>query len=299
MGDVDSHPGGADAESMASDSSFPAFASGPTASAASRGYDFSGRVVVVTGASQGIGAGLATTFAAAGAKVVIVARRADRLEAVAAQIRSRGGEAVVLAGDVTEEATAQAAVSRALELFGRLDVAVNNATDGPLPALLADIDSAEFERGLATNLHGTFYGMKHQIPAMIGSGGGCVVNLASVAALMGVSHLSAYVAAKAGIIGLSRTAALDYADRNVRVNVVAPGPILTEDLAAAGERARQGAAAAVPMGRVGAVSDVTAAVLWLCSDAASFVTGATLPVDGGQSAGFRLQRPYQQGKPLD
>jgi NAD(P)-dependent dehydrogenase (short-subunit alcohol dehydrogenase family) len=223
---------------------------------------------------------------------MIVARRADRLEAVAAQIRSGGGEAVTLAGDVTEEATAQAAVATALETFGRLDVAVNNATDGPLPALLAEIDGAEFERGLATNVHGTFYGMKHQIPAMIGSGGGCVVNLSSVAALMGVSHLSAYVAAKAGIIGLTRTAALDYADQNIRVNVVAPGPILTEDLAAAGERAQQGAAAAVPMGRVGTVSDVASAVLWLCSDAASFVTGATLPVDGGQSAGLRLQRPY-------
>jgi NAD(P)-dependent dehydrogenase (short-subunit alcohol dehydrogenase family) len=268
------------------------FPSGLTSSAASHGYDFSGRVVIVTGASQGIGAGLAATFAASGARVMIVARRADRLAAVAAEIRSRGGEAVAVAGDVTEEATAQTAVARALEMYGRLDVAVNNATDGPLPALLAEIDSADFERGLATNVHGTFYGMKHQIPAMIASGGGCVVNLSSVAALMGVSHLSAYVAAKAGIIGLTRTAALDYADQNIRVNVVAPGPILTDDLAAAGERAQQGAAAAVPMGRVGSVSDVAAAVLWLCSDAASFVTGATLPVDGGQSAGFRLRRPY-------
>ncbi|MFL6064542.1 MAG: SDR family NAD(P)-dependent oxidoreductase [Friedmanniella sp.] len=284
---------------MASDSAAGSFASGPTPAAASLGYDFSGQAVVITGASQGIGAGLAATFAAAGARVIVVARRADRLEAVAAQIRSRGGEAIALAGDVTKEATAQAAVGRALELFGRLDVAVNNATDGPLPALLADIDSTEFERGLATNLFGTFYGMKHQIRAMIGSGGGCVVNLASVAGLMGVSHLSAYVAAKASIIGLSRTAALDYADQNVRVNVVAPGPILTEDLTAAGEQAQQGAAAAVPMGRVGTVSEVASAVLWLCSAAASFVTGVTLPVDGGQSAGLRLRRPYQQGEPLD
>lgn len=260
--------------------------------------EFDGRVALITGASQGIGAALAEAFAAAGAAVVIMARRAERLAEVADRIVKAGGKARTVVGDVTSDDAARAAVAAVLEEFGRLDVAVNNAADGPPPRLLAELSPADFERSIGVDLTGTFLGMRHQIPAMITSGGGAIVNLASVAALGGISHFSAYVAAKSGIIGMSRTAALDYAPQGVRVNVVAPGPILTEHLRAAGPTAQQGAAAAVPIGRVGTTDDVAAAVLWLCSDAASYVTGVTLPVDGGQSAGTRLDHPYTPGEAL-
>lgn len=148
--------------------------------------------------------------------------------------------------------------------------------------MLADIDSDGFDVGTRTNVHGTFYGMKHQIPAMLATGGGVIVNLASVAGVNASSHLGAYVSAKAAIIALSKPAALDYADRGVRINVVAAGPILTDHIRAAGADAQRQAAAAVPLGRIGTVDDVAASIVWLCSDQASFVTGVTLPVDGAR-----------------
>jgi NAD(P)-dependent dehydrogenase (short-subunit alcohol dehydrogenase family) len=185
-----------------------------------------------------------------------------------------------------------------MSTFGRLDAAFNNATDGPLPAPLADIDPADFDRGIRTNVRGTFLGMKYQIPAMLRSGGGAIVNMASVAGLNGVANLAAYVAGKAGIIGLTRVAALDYADQGIRVNVVAPGPILTHHLERAGEEAQRGAALSTPMKRVGRADEVAAAVLWLCSDQASFITGVTLPIDGGQYAGLKPPRMYRQGQPM-
>jgi NAD(P)-dependent dehydrogenase (short-subunit alcohol dehydrogenase family) len=128
--------------------------------------------------------------------------------------------------------------------------------------------------------------------------GGAIVNMASIAGLYGVSGLAAYVAGKAGIIGLSKVAALDYADQNIRVNLVAPGPILTRHLEAAGAEAQRQAAQSVPMRRIGRVEEVAAAVLWLCSDHATFITGAVLPIDGGQFAGLKPQRMYRQGQPM-
>ncbi len=167
-----------------------------------------------------------------------------------------------------------------------------------MPAPLADIDPADFDRGIRTNVRGTFLGMKYQIPAMLRSGGGAIVNMASVAGLNGVANLAAYVAGKAGIIGLTRVAALDYADQGIRVNVIAPGPILTHHLERAGEEAQRGAALSTPMRRVGRAEEVAAAVLWLCSDQASFITGVTLPIDGGQYAGLKPPRMYRQGQPM-
>ena len=138
--------------------------------------------------------------------------------------------------------------------------------------------------------------MKFEIPAMLASGGGAVVNMASVAGVRAMTNLGAYVAGKAGIIALTETAALDYADRGVRVNVVAPGPILTHHLQRAGTEAQRLAAASVPMGRVGTTDDVANTVLWLCSDQSSFVTGATIPIDGGQLAGHKPPQMYRQGQ---
>lgn len=257
---------------------------------------FRGKVALVAGASKGIGAATAQAFARAGASVVIAARDLQALEAVAAGIRDQGGEALAVRTDVGDAGAVEHLVQRTLETFGRLDAAFNNATDGPMPAPLAEIEVDDFDRGIRANVRGTFLGMKYQIPAMLRSGGGAIVNMASTAGMRGTSGLSAYVAGKAGIIGLTKVAALDYADQNIRVNVVAPGPILTHHLQAAGGEAQRGAAQAVPMRRVGTVDEVSAAVLWLCSEQAAFITGVVLPIDGGQMAGNKPPRMYRPGQ---
>jgi NAD(P)-dependent dehydrogenase (short-subunit alcohol dehydrogenase family) len=262
-------------------------------------YDFTDRVALITGGSQGIGAGIAAAFVQAGASVVITARSDERLQKTAAELRNDGGRVLAVPADVTDEDAVRALVEQCVQEFGRLDFAINNATDGPMPAPLADIPSDGFSLGIRTNINGTFYGMKHQIPAMLASGGGVIINMASVAGVGAMSNLSAYVSGKAGIIGLSRSAALDYADQGIRINVIAPGTILTDHLRAAGDRAQQLAAQSVPLGRIGTTDDVAACVLWLCSEDASFVTGVTLPVDGGQSAGMKLRQTYRPGQPMD
>lgn len=257
-----------------------------------------GRVALVAGASKGIGAATAEAFARAGAAVVLGARNADALQSVVARIESHGGRAIGVRTDVADVDSMRNLVDQALATYGRLDAAFNNATDGPLPAPLADIDPDEFDRGIATNIRGTFLGMKFEIPAMLRSGGGAIVNMASIAGLNGTANLAAYVAGKAGIIGLTKVAALDYADAGIRVNVVAPGPILTHHLEAAGPEAQRLAGLATPMRRVGTTSEVAHVVLWLCSEQATFVTGAVVPIDGGQSAGNKPPQMYRQGQPM-
>ena len=269
----------------------------PAVGAAS--YDFSGRVAVVAGGSKGIGAQVARALAAAGASVVIGSRNLERLRVLAGRLDAETpGRTIGVRADVTDPASAEELVRTAVSEFGRLDLAFNNATDGPRPAPLADIDIAEFDLGIATNVRGTFLGMKYQIPAMLASGGGAIVNMASTAGVTAFTRLGAYVAGKAGIIGLTRVAALDYADQGIRVNVVAPGPIRTDGIIAAGERAQQLAAASVPMRRMGEPDDVSDVVLWLCSDRSRYVTGAVLPIDGGQGAGDKPDQMYS-GKPMD
>ena len=262
-------------------------------------HDFSGKVALVTGGSQGIGSGVAAAFIDAGAAVVITARRNDRLQQTAAELRKGGGRVLAVSADVTEEDAVRGVVEQCVEEFGRLDFAINNATDGPMPAPLAEIPSDGFSLGIRTNINGTFYGMKHEIPAMLASGGGVIINMASVAGVSATSNLAAYVSGKAGIIGLSKSCALDYADQGIRINVIAPGPILTDHLRAAGDRAQQLAAQSVPLGRIGTTADVAACVLWLCSEDASFITGVTIPVDGGQTAGTKLRQTYRPGQSMD
>jgi NAD(P)-dependent dehydrogenase (short-subunit alcohol dehydrogenase family) len=260
------------------------------------GLSMRDRVALVAGASKGIGAATAEAFAAAGAAVVLGARDTAALETVADRIRSRGGQALAVGLDVTDAGSMRHAVDQALSAFGRLDAAFNNATAGPLPAPLADIDPGEFDVGIATNIRGTFLGMKYQIPAMLRTGGGAIVNMASIAGVNGTANLAAYVAGKAGIIGLTKVAALDYADQGIRVNVVAPGTILTYHLEAAGPQAQRFAAQATPMRRIGSTSEVAQAVLWLCSDQSSFITGTVMPIDGGLAAGNKPPQMYRQGQ---
>jgi len=257
-----------------------------------------GRVALVAGASRGIGAAAAEAFAVAGAAVVLGARDPAALKAVVERIESRGGDAIGVRCDVSDVDSVRNLIDRAIARYGRLDAAFNNATDGPLPAPLAEIDVAEFDRGIATNIRGTFLGMKFQIPAMLANGGGAIVNMASVAGINATANLAAYVASKAGIIGLTKVAALDYADQGIRVNVVAPGPILTHHLQAAGPQAQRLAGLSTPMRRTGQASEVAETVLWLCSPASSFITGAVIPIDGGQSAGNKPPQMYRQGQPM-
>jgi NAD(P)-dependent dehydrogenase (short-subunit alcohol dehydrogenase family) len=271
-----------------------------TEPASAGGHDrpMQGRVALVAGASKGIGAATAQAFADAGAAVVLAARDAEALELVAQKIRARGGRATAIRADVSDADSVRTLVESALDAYGRLDAAFNNATDGPMPAPLAEIDPAEFDRGIATNIRGTFLGMKYQISAMLQSGGGTIVNMASLAGVTGVAGLAAYVAGKAGIIGLTKVAALDYADQGIRVNVVAPGTILTHHLEAAGPEAQRQAALASPMRRIGSASEVAQTVIWLSSPASAYVNGAVIPIDGGQSAGVKPPRMYRQGQPL-
>jgi NAD(P)-dependent dehydrogenase (short-subunit alcohol dehydrogenase family) len=258
-----------------------------------------GKVALVAGASRGIGAVTAEAFAAAGAAVVLGSRDIATLQTVAAGIVARGGRAIAVQADVTDTDSMRGLVGRAMTSYGRLDMAFNNASGGPLPAPLADLDPEEFEVGIATNIRGTFLGMKFQIGAMLAGGGGAIVNMASVAGVNGMANLAAYVAGKAGIIGLTKVAALDYADRGIRVNVVAPGPILTHHLAAAGPRARQLAGQSTPMRRTGTPAEVARTVLWLCSDDSSFITGSVIPIDGGQLAGNKPPQMYRPGQPME
>jgi len=257
-----------------------------------------GRVALVAGASKGIGAATAEAFAAAGAAVVLGARDTDALKSVADGIEARGGRALAVRADVRDVDSVRHLVQAAMDSYGRLDAAFNNAAAGPLPAPLAEIDPDEFDTGIATHIRGTFLGMKFQVPAMLSGGGGAIVNMASIAGLNGTANLAAYVAGKAGIIGLTKVAALDYADQGIRVNVVAPGPILTYHLEAAGPQAQRGAALSTPMRRVGTAAEVAQAVLWLCSDQSSFVTGTVMPIDGGQAAGNKPPQMYRQGQPM-
>src|SRR5689334_19354101 len=255
-----------------------------------------GRVALVAGASRGIGAVAAQAFAAAGASVVLGARDIGALASVAREIQAGGGQAIAVQSDVTDVDSMQHLARQAVDAYGRLDYAFNNAAGGPMPAPLADLDPAEFDLGIATHIRGTFLGMKFQIGAMLASGGGAIVNMASVAAVNATANLAAYVAGNAGIIRLTKVGALDYAEQGSRVNVVAPGPILTYHLQAAGPQAQRLAGLSTPMRRTGTAEEVARTVLWLCSEESSFITGTVIPVDGGQLAGNKPPQMYRQGQ---
>jgi NAD(P)-dependent dehydrogenase (short-subunit alcohol dehydrogenase family) len=259
-----------------------------------------GRVAIITGASRGIGAATSRAFAAAGAAVALAARDEAALASLADQLLAGGGRAIAVPTDVADPASVERLVDRTVGAFGRLDLAFNNAAGGGQgPTPLADLPVDAYDSAIAITLRGVFLSMRYEIPAMLEAGGGAIVNMSSTAGLEGVGGLAGYVSAKHGVIGLTKTAALDYADRNLRVNALAPGPILTDNLKRAGEDAQRLAALAMPMRRIGRPEEVAAAVVWLCSDQAAFITGATLPIDGGKLAGaapFRITQRQPHGQ---
>jgi NAD(P)-dependent dehydrogenase (short-subunit alcohol dehydrogenase family) len=243
-----------------------------------------GKVAIVTGASRGIGAAAARAFAAAGAAVVLAARDEHALVAVAGEIIANDGDALVVPTDVSDPRSVERLVQRVLEAAGRLDIAFNNAGDGHQPLPLAELALEDFDRALAVNARGVFLAMRSEIPAMLASGGGAIVNMTSTAGLHGVKGIAGYVAGKHAIVGLTKTAALDYAKDGIRVNAVAPGPIDTHRLDNLPEQIRAGIAAAVPLGRSGEPDEVARTVVWLASEHASYISGAVIPIDGGKTA---------------
>jgi NAD(P)-dependent dehydrogenase (short-subunit alcohol dehydrogenase family) len=248
--------------------------------------DMTGKVALVTGASRGIGAAVARAFRSAGARVAIAARDAEALDRLADELGRSDGHALALPTDVSDPGAVTEMVKGVIAQFGRLDFACNNAAGGGHPPTpLGEVPIEAFDSGLAVSLRGVFLSMRQEIPAIVRSGGGAVVNMSSTAGLQGVGGLASYVAAKHGVEGLTKVAALDYAGDGVRVNAVAPGPILTDNLKRAGTAAQQAAATAMPLQRVGQPEEVAAAVVWLCSEAAGFITGTTLTIDGGKLAG--------------
>jgi NAD(P)-dependent dehydrogenase (short-subunit alcohol dehydrogenase family) len=245
-----------------------------------------GTVAIITGASRGIGAATARAFSAAGASVALAARDEAALDALATEL-SADGRALAVRTDVDDAVAVERLVRETLRAFGRLDVAFNNAAGGgQAPTPLADLPIDAYDSAIATTLRSVFLSMKYEIPAMLDSGGGAIVNMSSTAGVEAVGRLAGYVSAKHGVIGLTKTAALEYANQNIRVNAVAPGPILTENLERAGPEMQRRAGLAMPMHRVGQPVEVARAVLWLCSDQASYTTGATLPIEGGKLAGM-------------
>jgi NAD(P)-dependent dehydrogenase (short-subunit alcohol dehydrogenase family) len=246
-------------------------------------FDFSGKVALVTGAGAGVGLATALSFARAGASVVCVGRTRAKLEATAAQITALGGKSIVSVGDVGEEKTAADAVALALSTYGRLDCAFNGAGEETPMQSIVDTDSAQFWEILRVKTGGCFYGMKHQIPALRAQRG-AIVNMAGTFALEGFANFGSYVAAAHGVLGLTRTAALEEGRNGLRINAVCPGAIntaLLERMVGGSQEAIAGFAQATALGKVATAQDVADAVLFLCSTGAGHVTGTTLQVDGG------------------
>ncbi len=249
-----------------------------------------GKVAVITGAGSGMGKAMAQLFAAEGAKLVLADISGKQDEVAAAVGGGAGVGAVAVHCDVGDEAQVQAMIAKAESAFGRLDVLCNNAGFGGGMAPLHKQSLEHWDRIHNTNIRGVFLCMKYGIISMLGSGGGAIVNTGSASAVVGWKHHSVYGAAKAGVHQLTKIAALDYSDKNIRVNAIAPGTMWTGLVAASQthETPPEGfpTLAGIPMGRWGLAKDIAQAALYLASDEAAYVTGVILPVDGGYSIGF-------------
>ena len=243
-----------------------------------------GKVALVTGGTSGIGKATAIAFTRAGAKVVLTGRREKEGAQVVAEIKKLGGDAAFVRADVAKDADVKAMVDFTVDKYGRLDVAFNNAGvewKGPLEKAT----EAEYRRIFDINVWGVLNSMRHEIPVMLKNGGGAIVNTSSGAGHVGLPEVSVYVASKHAVEGLTKSVALEFARRNIRINAVAPGVIATEMFDRfAGDELRDQITSITPVGRVGAAEEIAAAVLYLCSDEAKFTIGTSLVVDGGYVA---------------
>jgi len=247
---------------------------------------FKGKVAFVTGAASGIGHAAALAFAREGASVVIADMNEQGNQETVRMIEERGGRALAVRCDVTRVEDVRRALDAAIETFGQLDYAFNNAGIEYTIKAMADIAEEEWDRIMAIDLRGVFLCMKYEIPLMLKQGGGAIVNTSSGAGVKGFKGGAAYVAAKHGVVGLSKAAALDYAQSNIRINAVCPGIIETpmmDRFSGGTPESRQAVIAQEPVGRMGRPEEIAAIVVWLCSDAASFITGAAIVADGGQT----------------
>ncbi|MDP1529753.1 MAG: SDR family oxidoreductase [Rhodoferax sp.] len=248
------------------------------------------KVALVTGGASGIGRATALAMAREGARVAVADRTEERAAATVALINAAGGQAIAIGGDVTREDQVAAMVARTVAAYGRIDCAFNNAgvaggSVGPGGQRLHELSQASFDTMLAINLTGVFLCMKHEIARMLAQGGGgAIVNTASIAGLIGLATSGHYVAAKHGVVGLTKTAAIEYAQDGIRVNCVNPGYVTTPMTEEVVQTRFDAVMAKVPMKRMGVPEEIAEAVVWMCSDKASFMTGASQVVDGGYYA---------------
>jgi NAD(P)-dependent dehydrogenase (short-subunit alcohol dehydrogenase family) len=249
--------------------------------------NFAGKNAIVIGGTTGIGRATVLGFAAAGANIVLAGLGPEDGRAVESEARKHGVQALFVEADVTRESEVQNVMSRAVERFGRIDAAVNNAGIEGKFGPVHEYSAEDFDRIIGVNLRGVWLGMKYQIPHMLAHGGGAIVNTSSSAGVTGIPHVALYTASKHAVVGLTKAAALELAASKVRVNAVAPGPVNTGLLhrMIAGQIDVSVIANSVPMKRISEPEETAQAIIWLCSDAASFVTGHTLVVDGGLTVG--------------
>src|SRR5580693_8343970 len=247
---------------------------------------FVDRSVLVTGAGSGIGRATSQLFAAEGARVVAVDQNEADAEKTVALIKEVGGDALAIAADVSSEADCRGMVERTVAAYGKLNIAFNNAGVGASGFAVADEEEVAWDRLIDVNLKGIFLGMKYEIPAMVSAGGGAIVNTASVAGLVGERGIGAYSASKHGVVGLTRTAALDYIGQGVRINAVCPGATRTRILANwfQDPKVESFILSRHPIGRIAEPEEIARAVLFLASDDASYIVGQALAVDGGLTA---------------
>jgi NAD(P)-dependent dehydrogenase (short-subunit alcohol dehydrogenase family) len=249
-------------------------------------FDFSGKVALVTGAAAGMGLATATAFAEAGAAVVLADFKEEAVNAAAEKLVAAGHKAIALRCDVSDDAQVEAMVERTVAEFGRLDAAFNNAGVMARIAPTADSTRDEWDRVIGVNLRGVWSCMKYELRQMERQRSGAIVNNASVGALTGNPGIGSYIASKHGVVGLTRTAALEYVKHGIRVNAINPGLIDTQvarDVVAGDENAYAEIAESVPIGRAGTPGEIASTVLFLCSPAASYVVGHALTVDGGMT----------------